>query len=391
LDVIEFKMAPESPSAEFYVTPGSPVSCLTFLQQYKQDLLLVGLTSGELVVYDCCTWKQVHKSKVFSNGFLWMEALSESTLVCQGRFESLKLLEISPTNLEKSECEKQTEEVQDDSPKVRENQNGEEVDLTNPVNQDQNGEDFKHRGLRETASFLVIHKGFCKGLTIASNEEDRLIIAPSSACTLLVLKSREKYIRSMTSLNPEQVYTDVKFGSLMCCAQTRDEGLLGGYENSDVILWNRRTGSAMARVELAQCGTLMTLASDPLNGYFVAAGSENMLVVVEILAPKDPTKDDLTMMQVRKERELTNAGVSVAGIRPDRRLLATGGWDHRIRIFSWKHPEKVKPLAVLPFHTQAIECLAFTKQPISAGRTRSNLLAAGSKDGKISLWSIYNL
>ena len=84
-------------------------------------------------------------------------------------------------------------------------------------------------------------------------------------------------------------------------------------------------------------------------------GSENLLLVVEIVAQKDPTEEGLITMQVRKERELTNAGVSVAGIRPDRRLLATGGWDHRIRIFSWKHPEKAKPLAVLPFHTQAIK------------------------------------
>jgi len=126
----------------------------------------------------------------------------------------------------------------------------------------------------------------------------------------------------------------------------------------------------------------MSIASSLDNNYLVAAGAEDKVVVARM-------KEDFTI-EILKKREITNPGVSVVYIRPDQRILLTGGWDSRIRIFSWKKPERCKPLAVLQFHCQAVECFAFTSQPIRSGRIRKNLFAAGSKDGKISLWSIYN-
>lgn len=95
------------------------------------------------------------------------------------------------------------------------------------------------------------------------------------------------------------------------------------------------------------------------------------------------------------EVTLPQAGVNDVRIRADERIYATAGWDHRyshsvtspllaytyvlsVRVFSWK---KNTPLAVLRFHTAAVNCVAFQEQ--------SNLLAAASADGRVAVWSIY--
>jgi len=80
---------------------------------------------------------------------------------------------------------------------------------------------------------------------------------------------------------------------------------------------------------------------------------------------------------------LVNPGVSHLCIRGDGKLLSSAGWDHRVRIFGWK---KLRPLAVLQYHTDMVLSVAFSDHQ----DPRQRLLAAGSKDHRISLWSIYN-
>lgn len=88
------------------------------------------------------------------------------------------------------------------------------------------------------------------------------------------------------------------------------------------------------------------------------------------------------LTQVYKTHKLVNAGISDITIRPDKKILATAGWDHRMRIFGWK---KLKPLAVLDYHTATVHCVSFSDHKNPSER----LLAAGSKDQRISIWSIY--
>ena len=52
---------------------------------------------------------------------------------------------------------------------------------------------------------------------------------------------------------------------------------------------------------------------------------------------------------------------------------------HRIRLFGAK---KLKRLAIMTYHTASVNCLDFSSQSL--------LLAAGSKDKHISIWSVYD-
>lgn len=87
--------------------------------------------------------------------------------------------------------------------------------------------------------------------------------------------------------------------------------------------------------------------------------------------------------QLQDHVTLVNPGVSQLCIRGDGKLLASAGWDHRVRVFGWK---KLRPLAVLQYHSDMVQSVAFSDHQDPQQR----LLAAGSKDQRISLWSIYN-
>lgn len=117
-----------------------------------------------------------------------------------------------------------------------------------------------------------------------------------------------------------------------------------------------------------------------------------------------------------------HAGQQGLRIRSDGKILATAGWDARVRVYS---VPSLRELAVLKWHKDGCYALAFAKLPSEpAGPARRDLvaaaegqttdlaapwagvttlvkqqrvlkattkhwLAAGSKDGKVSLWEIY--
>jgi WD40 repeat protein len=89
-------------------------------------------------------------------------------------------------------------------------------------------------------------------------------------------------------------------------------------------------------------------------------------------------------VRLRHEVRLPSAGISDARIRGDGKLLATGGWDGAVRVFQWRNPAKkrpCKPLAVLRTHGAAVSALAWSAD--------CRLLATGSRDKTIALWSLY--
>lgn len=93
-------------------------------------------------------------------------------------------------------------------------------------------------------------------------------------------------------------------------------------------------------------------------------------------------------MQLQRGSELSikNPGVNCVRIRSDQKVFASGGWDGRIRIFSWK---SLRPLAVLTQHKQGgVMDLVYSNQPVSMWH--ANIMAAAGMDSQISLWDLYN-
>ncbi len=112
-----------------------------------------------------------------------------------------------------------------------------------------------------------------------------------------------------------------------------------------------------------------------------------------------------------KTTQTKHAGQQGLTIRNDGKIFATAGWDCRVRVYSTK---SLKELAVLKWHQEGCYAVAFAdvgeraegrsdedqaltqttgtmtvkEERIWKAKT-AHWLAAGSKDGKVSLWDIY--
>lgn len=108
-----------------------------------------------------------------------------------------------------------------------------------------------------------------------------------------------------------------------------------------------------------------------------------------------------------------HAGQQSLVVRSDGRLLATGGWDARVRLYSAR---TLKEVAVLKWHKQGVYAVAFAaildaaelrsdaaedgvaKRAVGLSRLQQqreekmqskHWVAAGAKDGKVSLWEVF--
>ncbi|XP_068167805.1 guanine nucleotide-binding protein subunit beta-like protein 1 isoform X2 [Antennarius striatus] len=141
---------------------------------------------------------------------------------------------------------------------------------------------------------------------------------------------------------------DAKHGMVMCIKLWQpDSGpgplLLAGYEDGSLLLWDVTQRSKLCQVK-AHPEPVMCLAFDPKHLRGISGSSEKKL--------SSWILDRQNNLQFQDSVMLVNPGVSQLCIRGDSKLLASAGWDHR--------------------------------------DPRQRLLAAGSKDQRISLWSIYS-
>lgn len=172
---------------------------------------------------------------------------------------------------------------------------------------------------------------------------------------------------------------DAKMGMVMCIKLWQPESgpgplLLAGYEDGSLVLWDVTQRSMLSHAK-AHSEPVMCLTFDTKRLRGISGSSEKKLSSWML--------DRQNNLQLQDCVTLVNPGVSQLCIREDGKLLASAGWDHRVRVFGWK---KLKPLAVLQYHTDMVQSVAFSDHQ----DPRQRLLAAGSKDQRISLWSIYN-
>ena len=156
----------------------------------------------------------------------------------------------------------------------------------------------------------------------------------------------------------------------------------------------------------------------PAGGYFLSSSADALLV-------RHPVPGSGEVMPVKKSVDTKHSGQQGLRIRSDGKVFTTAGWDSRIRVYSCK---TMKELAVLKWHKEGCYTVAFADVEgsfDSGGATatgargsdgggdvaqvtrpreyslatvqrqrnqkvqKTHWLAAGSKDGKISLWDIY--
>uniref|UniRef100_H0XTJ0 G protein subunit beta 1 like n=1 Tax=Otolemur garnettii TaxID=30611 RepID=H0XTJ0_OTOGA len=211
--------------------------------------------------------------------------------------------------------------------------------------------------------------GFCRSAILTGGWPHWTLAVPgkgSDEVQILEMPSKT----SVCTLKPD---ADAKLGMPMCLGlwQARSSPrplLLAGYEDGSVALWDISERKMCSHVTCHE-EPVMGLDFDPQQARGISGSAGKALAVWNL--------DRQQALKVHGTHRLTNPGVAEVTIRPDYKILATAGWDHRIRVFHWR---TMKPLAVLAFHSATVQCVAFAP---------NGLLAAGSKDQRISVWSLY--
>lgn len=172
---------------------------------------------------------------------------------------------------------------------------------------------------------------------------------------------------------------------------------------------------------------VLSLHVSPAGNYFFSSSADAVLAKhpIPTLGSPGHAPEELPTKSINTK----HAGQQGVRIRSDGKIFATAGWDSRVRVYSCK---TMKELAVLKWHKDGCYAVAFAdvdvfdvsekadeeKQPEVSSNSSGNetqlatraeteyslatvhrqryekvqnthWLAAGSKDGKISLWDIY--
>lgn len=186
-------------------------------------------------------------------------------------------------------------------------------------------------------------------------------------------------------------------------AQDRRMHVVVGYENGRVVLF--RQAPSMSSWEEVYASTdhnqpILSLDVSEQMSSFFTSGADTVISKHGL----DVSASSLTKA-AQKAVQTGHSGQQSLTIRRDSRIFATAGWDGRARVYSTK---TLKELAVLKWHKDGVYAVAFgslSPVPDSAkaptqktGRVaqareqktrETHWLAAGAKDGKISLWDIY--
>ncbi|KAJ5098303.1 hypothetical protein N7532_005304 [Penicillium argentinense] len=167
---------------------------------------------------------------------------------------------------------------------------------------------------------------------------------------------------------------------------------------------------------------VLSIDTSPTRDFFFSSSADALIIKHPIPTSSQSStignQEDLPMKTINTK----HSGQQGLRIRGDGKVLATAGWDSRVRVYSCK---TMKELAVLKWHKEGCYAVAFgeansTTQPASSAKTepeepdekdnttqrydaslanihqqrnhkiqQTHWLAVGSKDGKISLWDIY--
>jgi len=199
---------------------------------------------------------------------------------------------------------------------------------------------------------------------------------------------------------------DTSTGMIMAiglCYERDNLTILAGYESGHAVVWRQHSPSKawqIAYMSKLHTQPVLSLAATPDRSCFYTS-SADAVIASHPLASVDTL--------VSKMVQTKHAGQQSLAVRSDGRIFATAGWDGRLRIYSTK---TLKELAVLKWHKDGCYALAFAtlqdtpnggheqddtviKHSLTVSEQRTaktkstHWIAAGSKDGKVSLWDVY--
>ncbi|KAG6549121.1 hypothetical protein Mapa_009347 [Marchantia paleacea] len=147
--------------------------------------------------------------------------------------------------------------------------------------------------------------------------------------------------------------------------------VLSGYEDGSMALWDLRFSNLPRINEKIHSEPVLSIKLDSTCEAGVSGSADNKLVMFSLAHSENS-------FRVKSEITLPQPGIADIDLRNDKKIFATAGWDHRVRIFDYR---KRRPLAVLKYHAAGVTGVVFSED--------RKLLVSSSDDSTIALWSIY--
>jgi WD40 repeat protein len=179
-----------------------------------------------------------------------------------------------------------------------------------------------------------------------------------------------------------------------------------GYESGHVALWHRKHDPAKGEetwqtlyLSKPHSQPVLSLSIAPTLGCFFSSSADAIVAK----HPLDGNSETKTL-------QTKHAGQQSLVVRGDGKIFATAGWDGRVRVYA--AAKGMRELAVLKWHKEGCYAVDFAEILDGGGKTdgddegepartltvsqqrlarskATHWLAAGSKDGRVSLWDIY--
>ncbi|KAF7327568.1 WD40 repeat-containing protein [Mycena kentingensis (nom. inval.)] len=267
---------------------------------------------------------------------------------------------------------------------------------------------------------------FCRFSLLPGQSEDALIALPnlveSSEADIWSLPSKQRIHASVGTQRKQNIFSTqgregMKTGIIMSLHLFRgprpSEGsssssggelrLLCAYEDGGVVL-RRFVGSGThvgpeQEISIEGRGwdviwrhklhveSIMAMRVSRDNSFALTVSADNLVGKYDLSSTKESESGT-----IHRTKHPKNGCVA---IRDDGRVCAVGGWDGSVRLYSTK---SMKPLGTLRYHKGASQAVEFAHSDAGAAdddeftfeeqRARARWLVVGSKDHRVSLWTL---
>jgi len=217
------------------------------------------------------------------------------------------------------------------------------------------------------------HLGFCR---IHCVPEQNLLLSPSQDNDITIHDLNDLTLQTTLSAGNQ---FDTPLGSLMCMKLitfSNQSYVLAGYESGTFLTWDLRTNTVINSAKFEECPMAFDYCCETNRGIY--GNATDKLGIFGYI------RNEMKLLN-RGDLPIKNAGINCIRIRKDQKIFCSGGWDGRIRVFSWK---SLRPLTVLTAHKGAISDINYSVGKVDMWK--SPIMATAAADGQISLWNLYN-